>query len=115
MGMSVLLVKNRSDKDFEFMCDGQVYKMPAGKSVPLVSHVAMHGIRKSIITLNPMTGESVKALVLDGSLEADEEVEGRVPGSELISRDPLDGATKTIRFANSDLPKGRVMSPLEEE
>lgn len=114
MGVSVVPVKNRSDRDVEFMCDGQVYIVPAGETVHLVEAVAKHGMRKSVVTLDPETGAVVKALVLATSEAADEEIAGRVPGSELIDRGK-DSKFKKIQFANAELPKGRVMSPLEDE
>lgn len=113
MANQVETVKNRTAKKFEFTFDGQVYVIPPFGEVALVSAAAYHGIRKSNISYNLVTGTTIKALCLASAPEADEEVEPRVPGSELIERQP-DDEVELQTFSNPDMRGARVTSPLED-
>lgn len=111
----ILVVKNRTEKEFEFMCNGQVHVIPAGAEVPLPSDIAQFGINKSTISFNPITGRAIRALALAGTPEAEEEIEARKPDSEVLDRSDEDGETKTIKFANPDISRTRISSPLGED
>lgn len=114
MAGQVTAVKNRTNKPFEFMYDGQVYIIPPFETETLITAAAVHGIRKSIISYNPTTGVSVRALVNAASEEAKYELDGRAEGSELIERDnPGDVVLK--KFSNPDMRGSRVTSSLDGE
>ena len=114
MGNQITVVKNRTNKPFEFTYDGQVHIVPANGEVGMLAECASHGIRKSVISYNPVTGLAVKALCRADSPDANEEIAPRVKGSELIERQP-DEQVQTKTFANPDLRGARVSSPLEED
>ncbi len=115
MGTRVVRVKNRTNKPYEFMHDGQVYQIGPFEEEMLVDNVAAHGIRKSIISFNPATGQSVRALVMADSPEAAFEIDGRAEGSELLERDPEDGEVTKKVFSNPDMRGSRVSSSLDGE
>ncbi len=115
MGTRVVSVRNRTNKDYEFMYDGQVYIVPALSEEVLVDHVAAHGIRKSVIKYYPSTNETVRALVLADSPDAKYDIDGREIGSELIERDPADGDVIVKKFSNPDLRGSRISSSLDGE
>lgn len=111
MGSAILHVKNRTDKDFEFTCDGQVHIVPAKGVVALADYIAHHGINKSVVSWDPATNESVRALCLADSEEADEEIQAKRPEDELILREADDEA-RPIKFKNPDAPRARISSAL---
>jgi hypothetical protein len=111
MGSQIQIVKNRTNKKFEFTCDGQVHIVPAHDTVALPDYIAQHGITKSVISWNPNTGVAIRALCLATDAEAEDEIEARVDGSEVIERDNPD-QVKTIKFTNADLPKARISGAL---
>ena len=115
MGTRVVTVKNRTNKAYEFTFDGQVYIVPPLDTESMLAEVAAHGIRKSIISFNLATGQSVRALVMADSPEAAYEIDARTKGSELIERDPADGEVETKTFSNPDMRGGRVSSSLDGE
>lgn len=114
MGTAVMRVKNRTNKLHEFVFDGQVYQIPANDTVMMLADAAKHGIKKSIISFNPITNLAVRALCEASADEADEEVEARDPEKEVIDREGQEGETKTIKFSNPDLRRSRVTSALED-
>lgn len=115
MGTAVERIKNRTNQDFEFTFDGQVHIVPAETEVLLLKEVAAHGRRKSIISFDVITGQVIRALVLADSPEAEEIIAARVPGSELMKRDPADGKVVKKTFANPDARTTRVSSSLDGE
>lgn len=114
MAGQVMAVKNRTNKAFEFMFDGQVYKVEPFETETMITAAAVHGMRKSIISYNPSTGTSVRALVPADSEEAKYELDGRKEGSELIERDDPDEVILK-KFANPDMRGSRVTSSLDGE
>lgn len=115
MSYAVETVKNRTTANFEFTFDGQVYVIPAESEVVLLKAASEHGRRKSLISYDPITGARVRALVLADSPEAEEIIEGREPGSELLQRDPADGKVIRKTFANPDARTVRISSSLDGE
>lgn len=114
MAGQVTAVKNRTNKPFEFMYDGMVFVIPPFETETLLTAAAVHGIKKSIISYNPETGTSVRALVRADSEEAKYELDARVEGSELIEREnPADVVLK--KFSNPDMRGSRVTSSLDGE
>lgn len=113
MGTSVLRVKNRTTAPYEFWFDGQVYQVASEEEVVMLQAAAEHGMRKSVISYNPNIGTAIRALVLADSPEAEEIIEGRKVGSELIERDPADGKFEKKTFANPDMRGARITSALD--
>jgi hypothetical protein len=117
MGYSITQVKNRTNKDYEFNFDGQIHQVPAGETVAFVTEAALHGIRKSVISYNHITNTSIRALVKADSPEADEMVDARKPGSELIDRtdDPEAAKFKVQPFKNIIKNEQAISSSLDGE
>jgi len=114
MGTQITIVKNRTNKPFEFMYDGQVYIVPANGESGMLAEVAAHGMNQSVISYNPDTGAYIRALCKADAPEAEDEIEPRVLGSELIERQP--GEKVEIKtFSNPDLRGARISSPLKGE
>jgi hypothetical protein len=111
MGSTILQVKNRTSKDFEFTCDGQVHIVPAHDVVALPDYIAHHGISKSMVSLDPYSNDATYALCLASADDAEEEIEAKSPDQELLVREPDDEA-KPIKFKNPDAPKARITSAL---
>jgi hypothetical protein len=110
--MKISLVKNRSNRVYEFTFEGIVHKIPAGETLAMPADAAAHGIRKSYVSMGDEGGMN-RVLCLADSPDAEEVIEAREAGSELWARDPSEGEVKTIKFANPELSKGRVSSALD--
>ena len=110
-----MMVKNRTNRDVEFTFDGQVHVIKAKEVVPMVHEAAVHGIRKSVISFNPITMQAVRALCNNESADADIDIEPRVPGSEIIDRSdmgPDDKKVEIKKFVAPNPKAASITSPL---
>lgn len=106
MGIQYKIVKlvSRTGKDMEFQFDGIVHKVSAEKGLLVPEDCALHGIRRSLVKFDPITGVSVFGLGIEGQ-----------PNSEPLTQEDLSPRMEAIERegglpAVSKLPlKGAVI------
>jgi len=64
--MHVINVYNRSEKAFEFVFDGMIYKAEPEKVTPMSEHAARHGFHRSVFGVDIYGGGGDHVLALEG-------------------------------------------------
>jgi hypothetical protein len=90
--LNIVRVKNRTNQNLEFLYDGQVYKFPASKTVPVVRTAADHAVRKSMALWDPETGQCVYRLGIVGEHDVSPLEMEVTSKTELLDRSLIEGS-----------------------
>jgi hypothetical protein len=112
--MEAVQLINRTGQKIDFMFDSVPYCVLPNKPLMVDKACAWHAYYKHVAKLNPHTGEAVYLLGIKASdgtelTDCSELGYSRGQDEELIDRSDMEGNFKTIRFANPDLNKNRVI------
>jgi ribosomal protein S28E/S33 len=112
--MEVVQLINRTGQRIDFMYDSLPYTIEPHKSVVVPAACAWHAYYKHVAKLDPNSGQAIYLLGIKASdgtelTECSQLDYARGRDEELIDRSGMEGNFKTVRFANPDLAKGRVV------
>lgn len=105
--MKIVEVENLTDEEFEFMCGGIPYVIPARGREHLEETIAQHGRKKSICKFDPTSGDAIYRLSIVGVHDEQPLAPGAHKNVELLDREAMgDREAKPLEFGNPDAPVG---------
>ena len=101
---NIVMLKNRTSKEVEFMHDSKVYIVPPGDAVPMLRDAAMHGVNRCLFSWNTVTGITKSKLGIEGEHDTKDlgakeiEREGATP-KRIAASGPISNAVDGPRTA----------------